>query len=356
MSLAVEWIADQSDFSSIGDEWDRLLGADARPFDLHCWYAAWWEAFAAGREIAVCAVRRDGELAGILPLLREGGRLAALANSHSPVFRPIARDVEAGVRLLRAVLEEGASELTLSALPVDDPFVAQLPKGKEAPMISLLEAGPVSPIVDTSGDLEDWRKQSKPRWGAPLERFRRKMGRDYEAVFSIVEAPVDLDAELEDGFRVESSGWKGKAGTAIVSAPDTQAFYRLVASAFHDRGELRLSRIVLDGQTAAFDLCLLHGGRLYLLKTGFDERFRRLAPGLVMRLSIIERCFELGLDAHELLGDDSEWKRKFASGERAHLTLRAYSKGLAGTARRVYRARVRPRLRNAYRRVRPQRR
>ena len=74
---------------------------------------------------------------------------------------------------------------------------------------------------------------------------------------------------------------------------------------------------MLDGHWAAFDLCLLYGDRLYLLKTGYDERFRRLAPGLVMRLSIVERCFELGIDAHELLGDEAEWKRKFATGERA---------------------------------------
>src|SRR6185369_5086932 len=97
---------------------------------------------------------------------------------------------------------------------------------------------------------------------------------------------------------------KGASGTAIISDPRTETFYREVASSFAERDELRLSRVVLDGHWAAFDLCLL--------KTGYDERFRRLAPGLVMRLSIIERCFELGLEAHELLGDDTEWKRKFA--------------------------------------------
>ena len=56
----------------------------------------------------------------------------------------------------------------------------------------------------------------------------------------------------------------------------------------------------------ALDLSLLHNDRLWLLKTGFDESYRRLVPGLVLRLSIIERSFELGLSGHELLGDDSE--------------------------------------------------
>ena len=105
---------------------------------------------------------------------------------------------------------------------------------------------------------------------------------------------------------------------------------------------------MLDGHWAAFDLCLLYDDRLYLLKTGYDERFRRLAPGLVMRLSTIERCFELGLEAHELLGDDTEWKRKFATAERRHVGFHAYERGLAGSVSYTYRATARPLLKRAY--------
>jgi hypothetical protein len=74
-----------------------------------------------------------------------------------------------------------------------------------------------------------------------------------------------------------------------------------------------------------------------------------------MRLSIVERCFELGLEAHELLGDDSEWKRKFATGERVHVDMLAYPHGPRGNVRRTYRARLRPVLKRAYRRLRPRR-
>ena len=178
------------------------------------------------------------------------------------------------------------------------------------------------------GTYEDWRAGSRPRWGAPLERFRRKMAaRPRGRALDRRAAPDDLDAELARGFAVEASGWKGESGTAILSDERTMIFYREVAKRFAERGELRLSRIVLDGHWAAFDLCLLYRDRLYLLKTGYDERFRRLAPGLVMRLSIVERCFELGIDAHELLGDEAEWKRKFATGERAHVGFHAYERG-----------------------------
>ena len=168
------------------------------------------------------------------------------------------------------------------------------------------------------------------------------------AELSIVSDPADLNSELARGFAVEASGWKGESGTAILSDERTMTFYREIAHGFAARGELRLSHIVLDGHWAAFDLCLLYRDRLYLLKTGYDERFRKLAPGLVMRLSIIERCFELGIDAHELLGDEAEWKRKFATDERAHVGFHAYERGLRGSMSYTYRATARPLLKRAY--------
>lgn len=353
--LTAEWLTEPSELTALGGEWDRLLPADARPFDLHCWYTTWWEAFGAAGELRVCVARRDGRLVGVLPLYLEGGELRSMANGHSPVFRPLALDAEAEAALLAEATAQGAALLDLPSLPEGDRCLEAIEDGG-GKMRWNVEPAYASPIVDTSGDFDAWRAESKKRWGAPLERFRRKMGRDHEAELSIVEPPADLERELADGFAVEASGWKGEAGTAIVSTPETEAFYRGIATAFAARDELRLSRIVLDGETAAFDFTLLHRGRLYLLKTGFDERFRKLAPGLVMRLSIIERCFEDGIEAHELLGEESEWKAKFATGKRTHVRAIAYPAGMSGSLRRSYRSALRPKLKAAYRRLRPDRR
>jgi CelD/BcsL family acetyltransferase involved in cellulose biosynthesis len=353
VTLEVEWVEDADRFEALGDEWDAVLPAESLPFDLHVWYSLWWAAFGEGAELAVCTARRDGELVGAIPLQVRDGALGALANVHSPSFRPLARDDEAMDALIAATMERGGSALQLVAIPGEDPCLARLESGARSRSMShLLEASYASPTVDTGGEFEAWRVESKRVWGAPLERFRRKMGREFEAEFSIVVVPGELERELDEGFRVEASGWKGQAGTAIASDPRTEAFYRGLAHGFARRDELRLSHIALDGRVAAFDLCLLHRDRLYLLKTGFDEDFRRLAPGLVMRLSIVERCFELGLRSHELLGGESEWKAKFATSKRPHVNLRAYRRNPVGLARYAYRAALRPRLKRVYRRVR----
>lgn len=346
MGESIEWVTRYERFAALASSWNALLGEGSTPFDTHEWFTAWWAAFGAGLELSVCTAWRGERLVAALPLARRSSRqLVALANVHSPLFRIVAVDFDARESVAGAVLGNGSAGLEAFGLPTSDPGLAALrTRAGQLGMRDIAEPAHVSPIVETSGDRDEWRRDSKSRWGAPLERFRRKMRRDHDARFSIVEPSADLQADLDRGFAVEGSGWKGRRGTAVESSVVTSAFYRDVARAFHERGELRLSEIELDERLVAFDLTLLHDGRLFLLKTGYDESFRKLAPGLVMRLSVIERCFDMGLTTHELLGDDSEWKRKFSTTERAHVSLRAFPAGTVGLARYGYRAIVRPQL------------
>lgn len=344
----IEWATDPARFAAIAPAWDELAEQVGTPFLRHAWLAAWWEAFGAARgELRVCLAWRGDELAGGLALLQRGRALEALADYHSPRFGAVARDGAASAEIAAAVARTGAPQVVLPALDGDDPLLAAGRHGRTP----LVEPYMVSPIADTTGDWEAYRRLTKPRWGAPLERFHRKMVRENDARFELIVAPGDLDAVLDRGFVVEASGWKGREGTAIVSRPETEAFYRAVAQAFHATGELRLSWLELDGQMAAFDLCLLHRRRLYLLKTGFDEERRRLAPGLVLRLAVLEKCFELGLEAHELLGGQDDWKLKFSTSERRHVTLRCFGRRPAARGAYAYRRWARPVLRGAYRRA-----
>ena len=349
----VEWISQPHRFEAIAEQWDRLAATEGTPFSLHAWLAAWWAAFGEGDRMRVCVLWRGDTLVAGLPLAATTGGLAAMSNDHTPLLRPLAADAGARAALCAALLDHRAGQLVLRGLPDEPDLAALVTAAGERGRAVLIEPRHTSPIVDTSGEFEAWRGETKRRWGSPIERFRRKGQRENEGSLRIVEPPRELERELALGFEVEASGWKGRSGTAVLSDPRTARFYLEVARAFDRRGELRLSGLSLDGKLAAFDYSILHGNRLWLLKTGFDEAFRRLAPGLVLRLSIIERCFELGLNAHELLGGEDEWKLKFSTAERRHVCLRSYRRAPVPLARYVYRRRLRPPLRAAYRRLRP---
>jgi CelD/BcsL family acetyltransferase involved in cellulose biosynthesis len=354
MSDRIDWVTDSERFASLAEPWDRLAATEPTPFLAHGWFSAWCRGFGGGRRLRVCTLWRGSELVGAFPLWTRRHRVEAMASTlHTPIFRPLGRDQPALRTLVGAVMDAAGGELSVEAIPAGDRVLGILRSESQARgRVALLEPQHTSPIVETAGDFSSYREAMKTRW-RELERRRRKMEREHDVRYDALVVPRDLEGELARGFRVEASGWKGRAGTAIVSSPDTLAFYRGVAQEFHASGELRLSGLWLDGRLAAFDLSLLSRRRAYLLKTGYDESLRRLAPGLVLRLAVIERCFELGLEAYELLGDDMAWKRLFATAERGHVRLASFGRHPVPLARYAERRGV-PALRRLYvRHVKP---
>jgi CelD/BcsL family acetyltransferase involved in cellulose biosynthesis len=133
---------------------------------------------------------------------------------------------------------------------------------------------------------------------------------------------------------------------------ETATFYRSVSRAFASAGKLRLSSITLDGDLVAFELWLAHKERIWLIKTAYNERYRRLSPGLVLRLWTVERAFELQLDAIELMGSADPHKLYFATAEREYRTLRSYRRGVVPLLQYAYRRWGRPALSTHYHRAR----
>ena len=321
----MRWIEKRSELEAIAPQWDALAAVDPTPFSLSAWYLAWWDGYSAGRELRVCTVWEDSELVALLPLCEHGGRLEAMANKESCVVRPLARDTEA----LRLLAEAAASErydlMEIRRLPEGDEGIEALAAAaRAAGRLGIVEPDITSPIVDTTGTLDEYRQATRGKWHKNLRRLYRKVQRDHDARLSLIEPPADLESELTEGFAVESSGWKRAAGSAILSRPENEAYYRSLGRRFHDRGELRISSISVDGRMIAWDLAILRSNRLYSPKCGYLEEFRQLGPGLILELATIERCFELGIEAHELLGADDEYKLRFSTSERRHRYFRAY--------------------------------
>jgi hypothetical protein len=194
VGFRIEWLDEPELFARLAADWDEMLPGDARPFDSHAWFAAWYRAFGGDAGMRVCLAWDGGQLKAALPLVARRGRsMAAMANLHSPVFRPVGRRDDAVRAVVEAALAKGTGNVELPALPAEDPAVRILGAAATgAGRRHVIARQHVSPIVDTTGDYEDWRASSKPHWGAPLERFRRKMARDHDVELSIVEPAQDL--------------------------------------------------------------------------------------------------------------------------------------------------------------------
>jgi CelD/BcsL family acetyltransferase involved in cellulose biosynthesis len=288
-------------------EWDELADrAGASPFVRPGWVGPWWRAFGSGR-LEIVSLRADGRLAALIPLRRSKGVLAAAANTHTPLFGLVAEDGDAASALARAVLARRARRVSLLYMRPGDleVFRSAASAIRRPAAAGYLEA---SPYVAVRGSWEDFQKGLDSKLLRDLRRRRRRLDEVGEVTIEVGDGREGLDGLLDEGFPLESSGWKAESGTSILSSPETQAFYREVAAWAAGRGILRLAFLRVDGRPLAFQLGVEDGGAYYFMKGGYDPEQRQFAPQKLLVQAVLERAFASGLESFEFLGEDEAWK------------------------------------------------
>jgi CelD/BcsL family acetyltransferase involved in cellulose biosynthesis len=336
---------------ALAETWDDLAdrcGAD--PFTRPGWIGAWWDAFGDGR-LELLTLRRDGRLAALVPIQHVRGELHSPTNWHTPSFDLLAEDEDAAAELARAVFARKRRAVRLAFLL---PGSTGLECSREAAAGYRLLERPLeqAPYVDTSGSWDAYVEALGAKVVAELRRRRRRLEETGELTFEVADGTERLDALLDEGFAVEAAGWKGQdgTGTAIGVGDRTKRFYPAIARWAADRGWLRLAFVRLDGRALGFDFAIETGGVHSLLKTGYDESYRKLGPGKLLRFEMLRRAFEDGIDTYDFLGDFEPWKREWAQTAKPRLLLQAFRQTPAGLAEWFAFAHLRPLVKRLLRR------
>lgn len=285
------------------EAWDALADRAVAP---HPFYAR--AVVAAHRDHGLChprlaavVVREAGAVTALLPFtLRPDivGLGATVAQPfHSPYVTATAPLVADGPGLegrLDALVEGLA--LASGGRPWRWPLLAteaRLGAGLLAAMARAgWQVGTVArferPVLDRRADYDAFLAGHPHK--SRLKDLRRRRRRMEEAGHLTVESATEgaaLERALEDFLAVEAAGWKGEAGTALRSRPQTEAFARALFRQGNGPVTVRADWLRLDGRTVAASLALVSGGTAYLLKTAYDESLRAQAPGLVLEDAIV---------------------------------------------------------------------
>lgn len=142
-----------------------------------------------------------------------------------------------------------------------------------------------------------WRRPEPTYLDGRLSAQRRKrLGRARRNLEAALAGPVttedrahdDFDGALERFLALEHSGWKGRAGTALISTPAGAAFFRRTMTAAERAGRAQVWELRV-GSTAVAGLCAVVGGAgVFHLKTAYDEGHRSHSPGLQLEVEVVK--------------------------------------------------------------------
>lgn len=115
---------------------------------------------------------------------------------------------------------------------------------------------------------------------------------------------------------LEARGWKGRAGSALASHGDTEAWFRAILAAGAEAGRLDMRALDLDGRPLAMLINFLCPPGGFSFKTAFDEDYARFSPGVLLqqenldllddaRIGWVDSCAAPG---HPMI--DSVWRER----------------------------------------------
>lgn len=315
-------------------EWDDLADrVGATPFQRPGWYRAWWSAFGTS-SVRLVQVRRDGRLAGVLPVTRRWGRVTTLDNWHSFLCGPLAEDAATRSSLVDRAISAAGLSADLGHLSSEDAeHVASLALDRGCRVRR--EMVQRSPFVPLDGTFDAYRSGLSSKFVGRIRSRRRKLEQAGELRLEVHTAPGDVEGALRELLRIENLGWKAEQGSSIAAQDSTLRFYRSIAGWAASAGLLEVSLLMLGGRAIAGELALVDSQSHYGLKMGIDPEFRSAGPGFILAHDLIERSFSQGLQTFEFMGSASEEKLRWTGETRCIEQVRLFPPTVGGRAARL---------------------
>ena len=155
-------------------------------------------------------------------------------------------------------------------------------------------------------------KNMRQNYNKVINRCKKN---NIELTTKLVTKPDDILDAINHFGRLESSGWKASGGTAVNINNAQGKFYHQLLSHYAQHGAAEAWYYLADEKIIATDLCIKSGKKLIILKTAYDENFKKLSPALQLKFEIFKHHSHHNNEIHtvEFFGKPMEWHKRFKS-------------------------------------------
>jgi CelD/BcsL family acetyltransferase involved in cellulose biosynthesis len=307
-ALAVEW-RNLSELEQIADEWRELA---ARVLEPNIFYEPAFALEAAkifGRDAGALLVwsgtsprKLLGFFPGRIEPRRYGLKLPVLVGWTHP-FAPLGTPLverEAAEPVIAAWLAHLADDpelpglVLLPFLPTDSLFATTLDaivRRAQMPVadFNIYQRAQLVPDGDRLFYVERTIGQHRHK---ELRRYVRRLGDIGALLFTTATEPETVAGAIADFFKLETRGWKGKAGTAAASHDNIRNFITAAISGLAAEGKVAVNRIFIDGSAIAVTIMLRSADAAWFWKIVYDENFAQHSPGVVLTFAVTEDLVE----------------------------------------------------------------
>lgn len=146
--------------------------------------------------------------------------------------------------------------------------------------------------IDLQGDFGSYWAGRPTSLRQNVGRHSRKLERYGSPRYLTLTDPEQISGAIERYGALESSGWKGRAGTALFHGSRQFEFYKSLLGEAALEGRAEAHELWVGDELLASRLALVDGHCVVMLKTTYKEQHASLSPGQLLLQWVIARAFE----------------------------------------------------------------
>lgn len=326
--VGVQEISSLAGLESLREEWTGLWNRcpSATPFQSPEWLIPWWRHLGTG-ELLVLALRHNQRLCGLLPLVidpQPSQRMMLLLGTGITDYL------------------DGLWEIELEGHGAQVAFKHLVERQDRWDVCELQQLRPLSPLLAPVAIPQDWTDEIHLQENCPVLRLPAAVEELRQSIphgqlgnlrycrqrLERMEARMEtcnernLEELLHRLFELHTARWSARGQSGMLADAAIQKFHREAASAFLQRGMLRLNGLSLAGRLAAVYYGFSHGTRTFFYLAGFDPALERLGLGTVLIGHAIEQAVQEKRQEFDFLRGREEYKYRWGAQDRPNYQRR----------------------------------
>ena len=309
----IEIIRTESGLADLQSQWSEILTDQPSPMATFEWIRAAIRAFYNPQQLFVVIVRNaDKRLDAVAPLVRTQGNdlsSATLIGSNC-LFEPsglLFRNSNAFDELITGLIELGIP-LNLKRLAHSLGEVEKIKRTCRGQALLLAKNGAGSPFLPIGTSWKQFEGTISSDRRSDLRRALRRAESFGDVEFEVKTPSIkECGACFDELVRVELNSWKGRSGSALGLNQHYHQFFSEFSIACAEKGNARFGFMRVNGKPIAANLSVQYGRALWTLKVGYDDRYGRCSPGILLMHEMVRYAFEQKLDSFQFLGEPEKW-------------------------------------------------
>ncbi|MGI9611752.1 MAG: GNAT family N-acetyltransferase [Acidimicrobiales bacterium] len=320
----------------VSDVHDAVLEASSSRsiFLTRDWLDSWFDCFGSEHDIVNLAVREGADVIGAVPMvvtrptsLLEPRRLRIAGQrpttgEHLDLVAAEGRETSvarAAADALTGTYRRRWDVLTIQRTLEDSPVLAAFADAlREAGCrVQLVSTGP-SPYITLPPTFDELLAAKSKNFRSQVRQARNRLRRLGSVEVRRVGEHIELEEGFEELLRLHRARWQGG------SSFDTEAkiaFHRQLSMRLVDRDRLYLSLLSIDGTTIGARYDFVYGGKIWCIQGGWDPEYAAARPGMYLTEDVVSWGASKGLEEYDFLGGESDYKKRWSTGERMLVTL-----------------------------------